>query len=132
MIAKTIKNNIVEKQPYTSQIPFIVDVTDWCKSKCKNDNADTIYHNLYSYDFEKKFLKVEKNVLNYDLVLFQYWVHGDFINEVAPFQSHSTVEEQRKLRKMMPVLIEIANDNMTKKKEYQIVHDEISKLSLIQ
>jgi len=52
--SKNNKNNIVEKQPYTSQIPFIVDVTDWCKSKCKNDNADTIYHNLYSYDFEKK------------------------------------------------------------------------------
>jgi len=123
------KKNDVEKQPYTSQIPLIVDITEWCKIKCKNDEPDTIYHNLYSYDYEnKQFIKIEKNILNHELILFQYWVHGDFINEISPFQSHSSLEEQQKMRKVLPIVQTCCKYNENEK----VINSDILKLNLIQ
>jgi len=122
------KNN-AETQPYTSQIPLIVDITEWCKIKCKNDEPDTIYHNLYSYDYEnKQFIKIEKNILNHELILFQYWVHGDFINEISPFQSHSSLEEQQKMRKVLPIVQTCSKYNENEK----VINSDILKLNLIQ
>jgi len=122
------KKNNMEK-PYTSQIPLIVDITDWCHSTCENDHAETIYHNLYSYDFKKKkFIKIEKSLSQCDIILFQYWVHGDFINEIAPFQTYSSVDEQRKMRKMMPILLDIPNN---KKNSTEIINSNIAQLNLI-